>query len=106
MSKTYQPLDEKNKAIIEKLLEEKVPMRQISEIVNVSVHNIFLCKNKIEKVSRGKVINISSVSVKLYSDLHNISDNLGIKFGDFMRKELRKISESYPQKMKLKKADC
>ena len=47
-----------------------------------------------------KEIRIRGVSEKMHEELHNIADNIGVPFPLFIKPELRKICESYPDKMK------
>jgi hypothetical protein len=85
---------------IQVMLKNKTSIREISKKVNVSSHQVFKIKNGIDSYSRGNLISVNSVSDKVYKDLHNIADNLNMKFPEFMKMELKKITTSYPEKMK------
>jgi hypothetical protein len=53
-----------------------------------------------KKTKRNPYITVYGVSVKTHEELHNIADNIGQTLSDFMKPELRKIADSYPEHMK------
>ena len=59
-----------------------------------------------KKYEYGPEIRITAVNADLINDLNNIAENLGHKtLNAFLRPELRKIRDSYPEKMRQKPKD-
>ncbi len=50
---------------------------------------------------RNPYLVIYGISHKTHLEISNIADNLGMKVCDFMKPELRKICDSYPEHMKI-----
>lgn len=96
----YKPLTSELKLEINKLLAQKFSQVYISNKLNVSKHCVFLVANNLKKYERGNRIHIDQISDKVYNELINISENKGLKLSEFLRKELRYITEKYPQYIK------
>lgn len=45
-------------------------------------------------------IRIQNVNNKVFEEINNIAENLGVTLAAFMKPELRKIVDSYPDKLK------
>lgn len=100
----YEKLNPKNILEIKAMLNDKHKQHEIAKSLNVSRHTVFKV-NKGCNYKRTDQVWINGVSIKLKTDLKNIADNLGYKFSEFMIKELRKVVENYPDKMKQTKPD-
>lgn len=104
MGEKYKPINEKLKTKIHELLKKGFSQKQVAEKLNVSAHSVFKVKNNIDVYKRGNLIQVDSVSDKLFNDLKNIAENKGEKFPEFIRKELRIAAEKYPEEYKKKPA--
>ncbi len=92
----YKPLTSELKLEINNLLLKGFSQVYVSEKLNVSKHKVFLVANGFDKYERGNRIHIDQISDKVYNELINISENKGLKLSEFLRKELRYITEKYP----------
>lgn len=52
-----------------------------------------------------KYIMIKGIPNQLKTDLQNIAKNTGVTLAGLLKPELRKIAESYPQQMKVRRPD-
>jgi hypothetical protein len=43
---------------------------------------------------------LTSCSPTLKTELNNIAENMGVQLGSFLKMELRKIVDNYPEKMR------
>lgn len=85
---------------IKRMLEDKHTIAATAKKFNVSNYAVFKIKNNIDKYDRGNQVVVDSISNKVFNDLHNIANNKGLKFPKFMKEELKKITDSYPDRMK------
>ena len=99
----YKKITPKITQQINSLLNEGKSIKVVALKLNVSAHSVFKTKNNIVSYRRGNRIDVSSISDKMFNDLNNIASNLGLKMPAFMKKEYKKIIDSYPEKMKQKK---
>lgn len=88
---------------IHQLNEQGLTQAKISEELNVSKHNVFKTIHNFKIYDRGNVITIHHVSDTVFDELSILAENKDLKLPEFIKRNLKLITNAYPPEMKIKK---